>query len=311
MGRSQITIACVVLLGACRPASQADAPTAAEPASSTGPEAAHANASLPAVNRPVMGSIGFQVPDVDAARRVLVDGLGGLDIPTESAESAVVRFPDVVVIIQRGEPKGGRKGSVVDHIDLRVPDLPTALPRVEAAGAEVVTALELEAVEEDKYWFNPDQASNQAFVMVPGGIKLEITEVAGMTLPVLFHHIHFVVPESDALREWYGEVFGATLGHRGSYTTADLPGVNLTFTGTSDTRPGTRERALEHIGFDVPDLMAFCARLERARIEPLAKCGAPTPEGYRAVTFLDPSGATVVVTEKLYQGTIRPHWGAR
>jgi hypothetical protein len=60
---------------------------------------------------------------------------------------------------------------------------------------------------------------------------------------------------------------GAKGGMRGAFQAADLPGVNLTFSPSPEAVVGTRGRSLDHIGFEVRDLEAFCKKLEAAGVK--------------------------------------------
>ena len=64
------------------------------------------------------------------------------------------------------------------------------------------------------------------------------------------------------MKAWYVKVFGAKPGMRGSFQAADLPGVNLTYSPSPDAVVGTQGRSLDHIGFEVKNLEAFCKKLE-------------------------------------------------
>lgn len=69
----------------------------------------------------------------------------------------------------------------------------------------------------------------------------------------------------------------------------DLPGVNLTFAEAETVNPGTRGRALDHIGFEVRDLARLIARLEVAGVtldSPLRTAG----NGTTSIAFLTALG---------------------
>ena len=61
----------------------------------------------------------------------------------------------------------------------------------------------------------------------------------------------------------------------------------------------TKGRALDHIGFEVRNLEAFCKKLEASGVkfdEPYSKSRNP---GYASATLTDPWGTTIELTEGL------------
>jgi catechol 2,3-dioxygenase-like lactoylglutathione lyase family enzyme len=101
------------------------------------------------------------------------------------------------------------------------------------------------------------------------------------------------------MRAWYEKVFGAKPRQaRGAFLVADLPGVALNFSPSPDPVIGTSGRSLEHIGFEVKDLEAFCKKLEAAGIEfdrPYGKL----PSGFGLAFLTDPWGTYIELTEGL------------
>ena len=101
--------------------------------------------------------------------------------------------------------------------------------------------------------------------------------------------------------DWYVETFAAFKRKRGHHDAADVPGMNLTFNTPKQPRPGTKGRSLDHIGFEVKNLEAFCQKLEAKGIKfdiPYRK----VPRLGLGLAFLtDPSGVYVELTEGLDQ----------
>ena len=124
-----------------------------------------------------------------------------------------------------------------------------------------------------------------------------MTEDTAMQVPIANHHIHFYTSSVADTKAWYVKTFDATPGKRGPFEAADLPGVNLTFSEAKDPVVGTKGRALDHIGFEVRDLEAFCKKLEAAGIKfdlPYRKI----PSLSLAIAFLtDPWGTNIELTE--------------
>ena len=64
------------------------------------------------------------------------------------------------------------------------------------------------------------------------------------------------------MQSWYVKMFGAKAGKRGQFDAADIPGANLTFTKSDTATVPTKGRMLDHIGFEIVGLEAFCKKAE-------------------------------------------------
>ncbi|MGE0814160.1 MAG: VOC family protein [Vicinamibacterales bacterium] len=247
----------------------------------------------------VYGHHHLTVTSVDAHKKFWVDALGGRAARLGTTEAAV--FPNVIVLLRQGSPTGGTKGTSVNHVGFGVTDLRAAVARLKAAGFPMVTRAEAPPVYEvkDDMAYVPDQKTSIAFVMAPDDVKVELVEVKTLATPIALHHIHYATPQVEAMKAWYVEHFGAKGGMRGSFQAADLPGVNLTYSPSDVAVAGTKGRALDHVGFEVRDLEAFCRTLEAAGVKfdrPYSKVAAL---GIGIAFFTDPFGTYVELTEGL------------
>src|SRR3954463_15307627 len=95
----------------------------------------------------------------------------------------------------------------------------------------------------------------------PDGLRIELTEDKNIATSIVNHHIHFYTKNVEDTQTWYVNTFGAASGMRGKFKAADLAGVNLTFSEAPSGLP-TKGRVLDHIGFEVKGLEAFCKDLE-------------------------------------------------
>jgi extradiol dioxygenase family protein len=83
--------------------------------------------------------------------------------------------------------------------------------------------------------------------------------------------------------------------------TADISTMNLTFSSFKEDTPraATKGRAIDHVGFEVKDLEAFCKQLEASGVKfdvPYRKI----PRLGIAIAFLtDPTGGYIELTEGL------------
>ena len=238
----------------------------------------------------------LNVTSIPEAKKFWVDTLGGTPVTAGFLE--MVKFPNVIIVFTQRAPTGGSKGTTVNHVGFYVPSVRKTIDKVKAAGYPIITREELPASQAvtDGVAFVDATKTNIAFTMVDQ-TKVEFVENASQTVPIANHHVHFATDKIEAMRDWYAKTFGAKPGMRGSFQAADLPGVNLTFGGTSEPVVGTRGRALDHIGFEVKNLEAYCKQLEAAGIK-FDRPYTYVPQIGFAIAFLtDPFGTYIELTE--------------
>ena len=265
---------------------------------STGP----AGAQLAAPNQAgvAMGHLHYRVKDVEANTRFWTT-LGGTPIRVGAADA--VKFTDVIVFLTRGEYSGVSEGAVVNHIAFRVP----SFTMLEKAGISVQRMAQFPGVantttpEGERVELFEDAALNLTFTPDGDGRHLSGSDRHNrpVGVPIAFHHVHLYVPGEEhlAAKAWYVKVFGAVAGKRAQYDAADLPGINLNFSG-GRTPASMKGRTLEHIGFEIRGLEAFCRRLEAmgVKLESGYRKGA---DGIATATLLDPWGTSIELTEGL------------
>ena len=259
-----------------------------------------------------MGHLHYAVRDLEANKKFWL-ALGGTEVrdvprlalqPDWIRETPVIlKFDDVLVVLSRGESSGGTEGSVVNHVAFRVP----SLTQVEAAGLKVARLNGFPGV---------------ASVNTPEGERIELFENAATNLtftqdagfddvvarrhnqplvsPIAFHHIHLYVPDGQvaAAKAWYAKVFGGVPGKRSNYDAVDLPGINLNFSNAPRPAVPIRGRMLDHVGFEIRNLPAFCKRLAGMGVTLDVPCeGGPSGPG--SVFLTDPWGTHIELTEGL------------
>jgi catechol 2,3-dioxygenase-like lactoylglutathione lyase family enzyme len=238
-----------------------------------------------------MGHVHLAVQDIEATKKFWI-AVGGTPASKLGANE-VVKFPGVLILIRKAmDPPAGTVGSVVNHIGFLVPNVAATRAKWQAAGLMMEPP-------------NPANAK-QIYVHTPDDlVRIEILEDAMQTVPIKFHHVHFFVADSGgtntvlAMQAWYAKTFGAKPGKRGQFEAADLPGVNLTFAKSDTPTVGTKGRALDHIGFEIKDLKAFCKKAEAAGIK-LDMPYTPRPDLGIALAFItDPWGTYIELNEGL------------
>ncbi len=247
----------------------------------------------------VYGHHHFNVSDLKEQRRFWVDTMGGT--PAPYGEYEVVKFTNVILFMSEEEPAGGTKGTTVNHIGFTVPNLRSVLDNFTAAGYSIVTEAEVPATMQvkDGIAYNEIQDAYLAFVMAPDDIKIEFIGAPQQSEVAKLHHVHFATQDIAAMKAWYAKTLGAAPGMRGNFEAADLPGVNLTFSGSDTPLAATKGRSLDHIGFEVEGLEAFCEELEAQGVTFDVPYREVDRLGLAIAFFTDPFGTYIELTEGL------------
>jgi glucose/arabinose dehydrogenase/extradiol dioxygenase family protein len=265
-----------------------------------------AQLSAPNASGVAMGHLHYRVRDVEANKKFWI-ALGGDEVRAQSPAlglaQGMIKFQDVIVVLEQGDSTGGTEGSIVNHVAFRVPSLTT----VEAAGLKVARLNGFPGVastmtpEGERIELFENAATNLTFVQDAGfddaGAKRHNRP---LTAPIAFHHVHLYVPDGQvaAAKAWYAKVFGGVPGKRSNYEAVDLPGINLNFSSAPKPAVATKGRMLDHIGFEVRGLAALCKRVEAMGVTldvPYTK----GPSGLSTARLTDPWGTSIELTEGL------------
>ena len=98
-----------------------------------------------------------------------------------------------------------------------------------------------------------------------GLVRIEILENTQQSAPIAFDHVHFWLGDAATLPQiqaWYAKTFGAKAAKRGQFDADFLPGVTLLFAKSDAATVPTKGRAVDHIGFEIKNLEAFCKKAE-------------------------------------------------
>ena len=253
----------------------------------------------------VYGHYHVNATDPEQHKKFWADTLGGTAITIGAANDSrdIIRMTNVLIFMRNQAAKGSSKGSTADHIGLAVPNLQQTLDRVKANGFRVATAQESPAsynVKGDIAY--PGPGTLLAFVYGPDDVKVELLEAKDQPEPIKLHHIHFFGEQNAAMRDWYVKVFAATAapgGPTAPFLSATLPGVRLNFSPSPTPVVATAGRAVDHIGFEVKNLAAFLARLEKEGIKPTVSLRPIPALGLNIAFIVDPWGTNIELTEGL------------
>jgi catechol 2,3-dioxygenase-like lactoylglutathione lyase family enzyme len=232
-----------------------------------------ATASLAQLNPPndmgvTVGHMHLNVHDVEAAKKFYLE-LGGTAIKSGPFEG--VKYPGAIFLFTKADPSGGMEGSTVNHIGFLVKDGTALVAKMKAEGVKVASN-----GTDSRGWIYG------GYIYSPDGVKIEIIERPTLAVPIQFDQVHFFVADPgpkggsawSELQQWYAKEFGVKIeraeltgpapGNRASAPMAqsNLSGVNFRFSKQDSKAVPTKGRALDHIGFEIQNLAAFCKQLE-------------------------------------------------
>ena len=230
------------------------------------------------------GHVHLNVADVDVHKKLWVDIFGGTFV--QKGPLMVVKFPNMLVALNQRAPSGPSQGEVVDHFGFKVRSMPDMLTALRAAGYQVQRE------------FTGVEGFPNAYVLGPDGLRLEMQEDTTLSAMAIPNHIHFVTAEFEKLLDWYVETFSLAKRSRGTMkTTADAGTVNLSFQTSRDPVVGTKGRVIDHIGFELRDLQAFCKQLEAKGLKFDVAYREVPAIGLKIAYITDPTGVYIELTE--------------
>jgi catechol 2,3-dioxygenase-like lactoylglutathione lyase family enzyme len=236
-----------------------------------------------------MGHWHIASKDVEANKKLFLAMGGKLYMP---GGNPLIMVPGLFINLNLGTDKGdgGTEGSVVNHVGFIVDNVQQRVAQWKAAGVAVLPGGKL-----------PDGKTrlDQAYVVTPDGVRMEILEDKTQAVPIRNEHVHIWVTETEMpkAQAWYAKTFGGKPGTRNNAPIVDLPGVQIRFAKADTKQAPTRGRVLDHIGFDVKDHAAFVKKLEADGIkldEPVRK----SPTGSTITYITDPWGTRIEIVQR-------------
>ena len=268
-----------------------------------------ATASLAQLNPPndigvTVGHMHLNVRDVEAAKKFYLE-LGGTAIKSGPFEG--VKYPGAIFLFTKADPSGGTEGSTVNHIGFLVKDGTALVAKMQGQGVKVAG--------------NGTDSQGRiygGYIYSPDGVKIEIIERPTLAVPIQFDQVHFFVADPgpkagfawSELQQWYAKEFGVKIeraeltgpapGNLASAPMAqsNLSSVNFRFSKQDSKAVPTKGRALDHIGFEIKNLPAFCKKLEADGIK--FDTAYSVREGGLGLAFItDPMGTRIELNEGL------------
>ena len=222
--------------------------------------------------------------DVEANKKLFLAMGGKLFMP---GGNPLVMFPGIYInlVLNTEKGDGGTEGSVINHVGFIVDNVQQRVAQWKAAGVNVLPGL--------------NNRQDQAFVVTPDGVRIEILEDKTQQVPIRHEHVHLSLPESEIpkAQAWYAKTFGGKVGTRNNAPVVDVPGAQIRFARADAKQAPTRGRVLDHIGFDVKDHAAAVMKLEADGIkldEPPRKSAA----GNTVTYITDPWGTRIDIVQR-------------
>jgi catechol 2,3-dioxygenase-like lactoylglutathione lyase family enzyme len=220
------------------------------------------------------------VRDPAAHKKLWVDLFGAQVVMSGSLE--LLKLPGIFLVLGQAERTEGSEGSTLDHFAFRVKDLAGTSAKLKAAGIPLTRDDSMEIV-----------------AIFPDKVKVEFYPAPTLSVPVEHFHVHFYAADTDALRAWYVKHFGAAAPTARNANAAGVPGMSFSFRKTDSAQAATKGRSLDHIGFEVKDLEAFCKRLAADGVTFENPFRDVPGIGLKIAFLIDPAGTRIELTEGL------------
>jgi catechol 2,3-dioxygenase-like lactoylglutathione lyase family enzyme len=231
-----------------------------------------------------MGHWHIASKDVEANKKLFLAMGGKLYMP---GGNPLMAFPGVYINLNLGTEKGdgASVGSVVNHVGFIVDDVQKRVAEWKAKGVAVLPG--------------GNGRLDQAYVVTPDGVRIEILEDKAQGVPVRNEHIHLSLPAAEVpkAQAWYAKTFGGKAETRNNAPVVNIPGVQIRFAMADAKQAPTKGRVLDHIGFDVRDHAAFVRKLQADGIK-LDDMPRTNPNGNTIVYITDPWGTRIEIVQR-------------
>jgi catechol 2,3-dioxygenase-like lactoylglutathione lyase family enzyme len=222
--------------------------------------------------------------DIEANKKLFQAMGGKLFMP---GGAPLIMFPGLYINLNLGTEtgEGATVGSVVNHVGFVLDDVQKRTAEWKAAGVTVLPG--------------ENGRKDQAFVVTPDGVRMEIQEDKTQSVPIRNSHVHFWLTEAEIpkAQAWYAKTFGGKAGTRNNAPVVDIPGVQIRFAKADAKQAATRGRILDHIGFDVKDHPAFLKKIDAEGIK-LDQAVAKSAAGNTITYITDPWGTRIELVQR-------------
>ena len=197
---------------------------------------------------------------------------------------------------------GSTQGTGVNHIGFSYPDLTAKMAELEAVGVRG-SGVRLQRFPDGSTVRDVPGLFKLGFIFDPWGTRIELVED---TETLGFHHIHLSATDPAATLAWYQDVLGGEPASlKGRLDGLRFGDVWVLVSEHGEGTPATtRGRALDHIGFVVPDLDAAAADMRRSGV--VFQEDPAVPEGGRTSAkrafIVGPDNVRLAVVETGWAG---------
>jgi catechol 2,3-dioxygenase-like lactoylglutathione lyase family enzyme len=232
-----------------------------------------------------MGHVHLNVADIEVQKRFWISQFDAKPLQRQGLEG--VKVPGMLILFTQKSPAHSSQSTVLDHFGFKVRSREEMVTSCRAAGYVILRE------------FTGSEGFPNAYVVGPDGVTVELQQDVSLKQRTVAQHLHFLLPDYMDLRSWYIDTFSMLASTRGPHPSADIPGINLTFAPSKARDLGTKDGLIDHIGFEVRDLQAFCNKLQASGMK-LDKPYTKLPSLGIAYAFLtDPKGVSIELTEGL------------
>ncbi|MEE2613430.1 MAG: VOC family protein [Acidobacteriota bacterium] len=198
---------------------------------------------------------------------------------------------------------GSTQGTGVNHIGFSYPDLTAKMAELEAVGVRG-SGVRMQRFPDGSTLRDVPGLFNLGFVFDPWGTRIEMVEDPER---LGFHHIHLSATDPAATLAWYQDVFGGeTASLKGRLDGLLFDDVWVLVSEAESIPATTQGRAIDHIGFSVPDLDAAAADMRRKGI--VFQTEPEVPEGGRTSAtrafIVGPDNVRLAVVETGWAGVV-------
>jgi len=240
------------------------------------------------------GHVHLNVPNIEEHIDIWIEHFDGELIKIGS--TSAVKFLNFILMFDEQVPSLRSVETAMHHFGFKLRNIGKFIDKWEAAGFDMGLI------------FTGSEGYTNAYVTLPGGVEVELQEDQALYKKFTGYHIHYSTDEYEELLAWYIEVFNLEIQARGTIPRAtNVPGMNLSY-GQLGERPfelgegpfaGTDGTAIDHVGFEIVNLEAFCLELEAKGIMFDQAYQWIDELGFATASFTDPSGVKVELTEGL------------
>src|SRR5258708_29729260 len=230
------------------------------------------------------GHVTLNVADLEAHKKLWVEQFEGTLV--ERTGVTAVRFPGMLLILNRAASAGPSQGDVMDHFGFKIKDSAAWSAKLRAAGLDVLPS------------FTGAEGFPNAYATTTDGVRIELQEDKAQKEDIVAYHLHFLTPDYGKLMDWYVQTFGLEPFKRGTIaTTANAPGMNFSFADARTPTRATKGRAIDRIGFEVRNLEAYCRILAAKGVMFDVPYRVDPRTGIKSAFLTDPLGTYIELTE--------------